>query len=512
MGVVVAAEHLELREKVAIKFLLDEATADAELSERFLREARAAVKIKSEHVVRVIDVGRLPSGAPYMVMEYLEGEDLSQRLRRGAVPVQDAVDYIIQSCEAMSVAHRSGIVHRDLKPANLFLTKRPDGSAIIKVLDFGISKVTNADGSSLNLTQTQTMMGSPLYMSPEQMRSSKDVDRSTDIWALGVILYELVSGQVPFDGSTFPEVLVKVMGEPAPPLDECCPGLPEGFAAVVERCLCKDRDDRFSSVAALAVALTPFASGRTLGLQGRLQQSMSGPAPAMNEPAAPAGALTATRQEVGVQAAVASGTTGPANTQASGADAGLVGGALSAATNTAWEGHSHTPVAGVPRRRSAGLVWATGVSLVGALGLGGWALAGGLSSETTGSGGGRAAAAASVALTPLSPLADEAKPSPLGVKAPTSEAEVAAQPPDAPKVAPAPAAPQVSQPNPVSAAPAPPPRRRVAKRRVPKKSTAVARPKARAAVAASSATKTVSKPTTKPAPTRRSPSLSIDFK
>src|SRR5216110_74352 len=122
MGIVVAAEHIELRERVAIKFLLDAAAGNPELSERFLREARAAVKIKSEHVVRVSDVGRLPSGAPYMVMEYLEGEDLSQTLERGRVPIEDAVDYVMQCCEAMHVAHRSGIVHRDLKPANLFLT------------------------------------------------------------------------------------------------------------------------------------------------------------------------------------------------------------------------------------------------------------------------------------------------------------------------------------------------------------------------------------------------------
>jgi len=194
MGVVVLAEHIELRERVAIKFLLDSAADDVELSERFLREARAAVRIRSEHVVRVSDVGRLPSGAPYLVMEYLEGEDLSQRLERGRVPIEDAVDYVMQCCEAMHVAHRAGIVHRDLKPANLFLTQRPDGSPIIKVLDFGISKVGGAEAAQLSLTRTQTMMGSPLYMSPEQMRSSKDVSPSTDIWSLGVILHELISG------------------------------------------------------------------------------------------------------------------------------------------------------------------------------------------------------------------------------------------------------------------------------------------------------------------------------
>lgn len=295
MGVVVLAEHIELRERVAIKFLLDTPADNAELAERFLREARAAVSIKSEHVVRVIDVGRLPTGAPYMVMEYLEGEDLSQRLLGGRVPIEDAVDYVIQSCEAMNVAHRSGIVHRDLKPANLFLTHRPDGSALIKVLDFGISKVKSTDAAQLSLTHTQAMMGSPLYMSPEQMRSSKDVSPAADIWSLGVILHELIAGDVPFTGSTFPEVLVQVMSEPPPRLRALRPEVSEGLEAVVLRCLAKDPADRYSSVAALGVALTPFASPRTLGLQARLRGSVSRPAPA---PAAPAVQLIQSTQVV----------------------------------------------------------------------------------------------------------------------------------------------------------------------------------------------------------------------
>src|SRR5688572_29854164 len=277
MGVVVLAEHIELRERVAIKFLLDEASDNPELAERFLREARAAVRIKSEHVVRVIDVGRLPSAAPYMVMEYLEGEDLAQLLLRGPVLIEDAVDYLIQCCEAMQVAHRSGIVHRDLKPANLFLTQRPDGSPLIKVLDFGISKIKQADATQLRLTHTQAMMGSPLYMSPEQMRSSKDVSPPADIWSLGVTLHELIAGDVPFIGATFPEVLVQVMSADPPRLGALRPGLPEGLEAVVLRCLEKDPGARFPSVAALGVALAPYGSPRTLGLQARLKNSVSQP-------------------------------------------------------------------------------------------------------------------------------------------------------------------------------------------------------------------------------------------
>ncbi|MEO8181281.1 MAG: serine/threonine-protein kinase [Deltaproteobacteria bacterium] len=355
MGVVVLAEHIELRERVAIKFLLDDAAEDSELSERFLREARAAVKIRSEHVVRVSDVGRLPSGAPYLVMEYLEGEDLSQRLERGRVPIEDAVDYIIQCCEAMHVAHRAGIVHRDLKPANLFLTQRPDGSSIIKVLDFGISKVGGAEAAQLSLTRTQAMMGSPLYMSPEQMRSSKDVAGSTDIWALGVILHELISGEVPFNGASVTEVLVKVMTDAPPGLRSLRAEVPEALEAVVLRCLAKAPADRYSSVAALAVALSPFASGHTLGLQRRLHASLS------ERPAAqpaPGKLLGATRVEAGAHA-VAPNPLPIATRIELGvpATAPLVP-AVPAQTNTDWEDAARTQPRSTP-------VWRRRLSFIG---------------------------------------------------------------------------------------------------------------------------------------------------
>jgi len=376
MGVVVLAEHIELRERVAIKFLLDSSAEDTELSERFLREARAAVKIRSEHVVRVSDVGRLPSGAPYLVMEYLEGEDLGQRLERGAVPIEDAVDYVIQCCEAMHVAHRSGIVHRDLKPANLFLTQRPDGSPIIKVLDFGISKVAGPEAQQLSLTRTQAMMGSPLYMSPEQMRSSKDVGPSTDIWALGVILHELICGDVPFTGAAVTEVLVKVMQDAPPRLRALRPEVPEALEAVVLRCMAKSPAERFPSVAALAVALAPFASGHTLGLQRRLQASLNDPA----LPAAPADErrFAATRVE-GATAPAAAPETPAALPQAAPAAAPAAtrleviaatpAGAVPAQTNTGWEGESPaSPRASPPWRRPLPLLaGAAGLALFGGL-------------------------------------------------------------------------------------------------------------------------------------------------
>jgi len=422
MGVVVLAEHIELRERVAIKFLLDEASDNPELAERFLREARAAVRIKSEHVVRVIDVGRLPSAAPYMVMEYLEGEDLAQLLLRGPVLIEDAVDYLIQCCEAMQVAHRAGIVHRDLKPANLFLSQRPDGSPLIKVLDFGISKIKQADATQLRLTQTQAMMGSPLYMSPEQMRSSKDVSPSADIWSLGVILHELITGDVPFIGATFPEVLVQVMSAEPPRLGTLRPGVPEGLEAVVLRCLEKDPGARFPSVAALGVALAPYGSPRTLGLQARLKNSVSQPPPALPAPPAPNKPLDMTRVGPGTPPSVL-----PLAALAQ-------SDALPTRTNTAWGAQATDAARGGPSRRrrqvaiAASLLLVGGVAVVLALGEGQPAASSGTSPAPSSE---SSRAAAPAAAPPVAPPAASAPASP----------DVSENAAAAPRVAPALAAP-----------------------------------------------------------------------
>ncbi len=201
MGVVVAAHHVHLDERVALKFLLPDALRSPEAVARFVREARAAVKIKSEHVARVTDVGHLENGAPYIVMEYLEGVDLSAWLRQnGPMPIPQAVDFVLQACEAIADAHVLGIVHRDLKPSNLFCIRRTDGQSSIKVLDFGISKILNPGTPRPDMTATSALIGSPLYMSPEQMSLSKGVDVRTDIWSLGIILFELITGRTPFEG------------------------------------------------------------------------------------------------------------------------------------------------------------------------------------------------------------------------------------------------------------------------------------------------------------------------
>jgi serine/threonine-protein kinase len=204
-------------------------------------------------------VGTLESGAPYLVMEYLDGQDLSSLVKsRGGLPIAEAVEYLLQACEGLAEAHAMGIVHRDLKPANLFLVRRSDGRFSVKVLDFGISKVTGP-GSEVALTSTNMAMGSPLYMSPEQIRSAKSVDHRSDQWALGVILYELLAGRAPFGGETIPEVSVKIAMEPPPPLSAARGDVPPALEAVILRCLEKDRERRFANVADLAQALLPYA-------------------------------------------------------------------------------------------------------------------------------------------------------------------------------------------------------------------------------------------------------------
>ncbi len=259
MGVVVAAHHLHLGGRVALKVLAPAGMKQEGLVKRFFQEARLASRIQSEHVVRVIDVGMLPGQLPFIVMEYLEGDDLRGVLRKrgGTLPVEDAIDYTLQAMEAVAEAHNLGIVHRDLKPQNLFFSRRADGSALVKVLDFGISKALSpGDGDPDGaLTQTRGMLGSPLYVSPEQIRSAKHVDVRSDIWSLGVILYEFLTGHPPFRGDTMPAVLASVITDTPAPIGGAV--RPE-LERVIMRCLEKSPDARFSTVGALADELVHF--------------------------------------------------------------------------------------------------------------------------------------------------------------------------------------------------------------------------------------------------------------
>jgi serine/threonine-protein kinase len=261
MGVVFEATHVRLRQRVAIKMLLPEMLEHDVIVTRFEREARAAAQLRSRHVARVMDVDTTPEGVPYMVMEFLEGHDLQAELdRRQRLPYEEVVDYVLQACAAMAEAHQLGIVHRDLKPSNLFLAD-DGGARLVKVLDFGISKVQSE--ADAKLTGSEAVMGTAFYMSPEQVRSSSNVDGRTDIWALGVILYELLSGQPPWTG-TPTQVAAQIVSDDPPDLTQRV-ALPRELVAIVLRALQRRPEDRFVDVRALASALGPFVLPNTAG-------------------------------------------------------------------------------------------------------------------------------------------------------------------------------------------------------------------------------------------------------
>jgi serine/threonine protein kinase len=303
MGVVVAAKHIQLGELFAIKFLLPAGMANPLAVERFLREARAAARLRGEHVTRVVDVGSLPNGAPYMVMEYLHGDDLRRIARdRGPLPMSVAIDYLLQACDALSEAHAAGIVHRDIKPSNLFLTRRANGTACIKVLDFGISK--QLSGDDVELTRTGDLVGSPLYMSPEQLTHARQVDTRSDTWSLGMVLFKLLTGKVPFFGDSLPEIIGRVLQAEAVPPSSLRPDLPPALDAVVGRCLRKLPEQRYARVEDLAADLRAVLAGHASGQEIMLSAVTSGvgpssfappslPPPPFAPPSLPPGALPA---------------------------------------------------------------------------------------------------------------------------------------------------------------------------------------------------------------------------
>ena len=282
MGIVAIATHLQLDQRVALKVLHERLASDRIVVERLVREARAVAKLKNEHVCRVSDVGQLASGAPYVVMELLDGRDLAHAIAERPLEQPVAVDHVVQACVALAEAHAHGIVHRDLKPANLFVTRRLDGSLLVKVLDFGIAKAPD-DGAQTVLTQTDTVMGTPGYMAPEQLRSTRDVDARADIWALGVVLYQAISGRLPFPGTTLTEIALKIAMDPPDPID-----VAPGLDAVIARCLDKEPAGRFAGVGELADALVPFggeSSREYAALARKLRGAHADTMPASTGPA-----------------------------------------------------------------------------------------------------------------------------------------------------------------------------------------------------------------------------------
>lgn len=344
MGIVLAARHMELGQWVAIKFMHAEVAADRGAAERFLREARAAVALTSEHVAKVMDVGRLDRGEPYMIMEYLAGEDLARVLRSaGKMPVAMAVNLVLQACDALSEAHGLGIIHRDLKPANLFVTTRRDGTPLVKVLDFGISKAASSGDPAFadNLTASGMVMGSPGYMAPEQIRNSKDVDARADVWSLGVILYELLTGVSPFLGETMADTFAKIITEsPVPPRQRRA-DVPVGLSRLVMRCLERRVEDRTQSVTALALQLAEFAPPEATPIIERMRREGAVPAAGPRE-----------------ETLLAPHTLGPSGTQSVATEG--------SETGPAWLRSASARPRSSPRRLVAGIAIAVGLLGVGA--------------------------------------------------------------------------------------------------------------------------------------------------
>jgi serine/threonine-protein kinase len=275
MGEVYEAQHSVIGRRFAIKFLHPHLAANSEVVARFQREAQAAGSLENENIAAVVDAGTADDGAPFLVMEYLDGEDLAHLLVRGGpLPVPRAAYIIIQACRGLAAAHGRGIVHRDLKPENLFICKRNDASDLIKVLDFGIAKL-HAGSAGTGLTQTGTTMGTPYYMSLEQARGAKEVDQRTDIYALGVILYEILSGAKPHPGDSYNEILYHVLTQEPAPLDSIRPELPAGLSAVVQKAMAREAGERYPSAADLTAALIPYAGRAVTPLRSQVGMAVA---------------------------------------------------------------------------------------------------------------------------------------------------------------------------------------------------------------------------------------------
>lgn len=343
MGVVVAATHQQLGERVALKFLRYRAKAGVndDFQTRFRREARVSARLKNEHITRVIDVGVWHEHVPYMVMDYLAGTDLRDVIKAaGTMPIGTAIDYTVQVCEGIAEAHANGVVHRDLKPSNLFVTKRPDGSDLVKILDFGISKWSAGEAAVDELTQTGVVLGSPKYMAPEQLFGSSEVDARADVWSVGAILYEMLCGRPPFDLPSFTKICAELSTDRMPPsLVARRPDIPPELEAVVMKCFVREPERRIANVAELAGDIldavhAPFADAVRSKIAWTLEPKSS-------------------RDPMGVSGGMQTGSYGSILTQAGAARAAQLAASVAAETT----GASPTSISGAvaPERRRRAL-------------------------------------------------------------------------------------------------------------------------------------------------------------
>lgn len=275
MGVVLEATHIALGQTVAVKLLNAQHAQSQDVVARFLREARIAATLPSEHIARVSDVGMTDAGIPYIVMERLVGRDLDAELsQRRTLPIAEAVDMMLEACEGVAMAHAHGLVHRDLKPANLFLAERPLRPRVMKVLDFGLSKDDN--GKQGQLTGTETVFGTPQYMSPEQIQSARNVDARSDQHSLGMILYEMLTGQPPFMAESVTQLIVVIATRPPPHARAIRPDVPAGLDAALIRSMAKQVADRFPDLGAFARAIAPFGGPEARQRAELVAQALAG--------------------------------------------------------------------------------------------------------------------------------------------------------------------------------------------------------------------------------------------